>query len=98
SFLASQGVFGPVVPPRQLRAGERVLFEVEPQAVYGPDGGGLPGCAQAEAFHDTGPSAEAHVAGIPGSGFPGVFPLAMIGVAGVAAGAARRRRARVARR
>ena len=32
SLLASQGVFGPVVAPRQLQAGERVLFQVEPQA------------------------------------------------------------------
>ena len=94
AFLASQGVFGPIVAPRQLRAGERVLFEVKPQAVYGPAGGGLPGCAQAEAFHDTGPSAEAGVGGISGSGFPGAVPLAAIGVAGVATGAARRRRAR----
>ena len=56
SLLASQGVFGPVVPPRQLKAGERVLFQVEPQPVYGPDGGSVPGCARVGAFHATGPS------------------------------------------
>ena len=94
SLLASQGVFGPVVPPRQLKAGERVLFQVEPQAVYGPDGGSLPGCARTAAFHDTGPSADS--AGLGGLGLGGIggLPFAAIGVAGVAAGAARRRRAR----
>jgi hypothetical protein len=93
SLLASQGVFGPVVPPRQLKAGERVLFEVEPQAAYGPDGESVPGCARTAAFHDTGPSADS--AGIAGGlGGAGGLPLAAIAVAGVAAAAERRRRGR----
>jgi hypothetical protein len=49
--LAAQGVFGPVVEPRQLKPGEKVLFDVKPQAVYGPDGGRVPGCASGP-LHD----------------------------------------------
>jgi hypothetical protein len=43
--LAAQGVFGPSVDPRPLQPGERVLFNIHPQAVYGPDGQAVPGCA-----------------------------------------------------
>jgi hypothetical protein len=36
--LAAQGVFGPVVKPRALKAGEKVLFSVDPQQSYDVDG------------------------------------------------------------
>lgn len=42
--LAAQGVFGPLVAPRPLEPGERVLFTISPQPVFGPDGP-VPGCA-----------------------------------------------------
>ena len=42
--LAAQGVYGPVVKPRQLKAGERVLLAVNPQPVFGPDGKPVKGC------------------------------------------------------
>lgn len=43
AYLASQGVYGPVVAPRQLKAGERVLFDVEAQTAY-VHGGRIAGC------------------------------------------------------
>ena len=43
--LAAQGVFGPVIAPRRLKAGERVLLAVNPQPVFGPDGEKVKGCA-----------------------------------------------------
>lgn len=49
-FLAAQGVFGPVVEARQLEPGERVLFKVEPQPVYGVDGEAVAGCAKVRAL------------------------------------------------
>ncbi|MCU1602982.1 MAG: hypothetical protein JWO22_3691, partial [Frankiales bacterium] len=36
--LAAQGVFGPIVKPRALKAGERVLFSVDGQTSYDVDG------------------------------------------------------------
>ncbi|MCU1599432.1 MAG: hypothetical protein JWO22_141, partial [Frankiales bacterium] len=36
--LAAQGIYGPVVTPRNLRAGEKVLFTVDSQTTYTPDG------------------------------------------------------------
>lgn len=36
--LAAQGVFGPVVQPRQLKPGEKVLLAVNSQVAYGLDG------------------------------------------------------------
>ena len=47
--LAAQGVFGPVVEARRLQPGERVLLDVVPRAVYGPDDEPVPGCASAAA-------------------------------------------------
>jgi hypothetical protein len=44
--LAASGTFGPVVAPRQLKPGEKVLLAVNPQAVYGPDGGEVAGCVR----------------------------------------------------
>ena len=43
AVLAAQGTFGPIVVPRPLAPGERVLFDVQPQPVFGPDGR-LDGC------------------------------------------------------
>lgn len=42
--LAAQGIFGPVVAPRQLKPGEKVLLKVNPQPVFGPDGQPVKGC------------------------------------------------------
>ena len=42
--LAAQGTFGPIVAPRQLQPGEQVLFQVNPQTVYTPDGEVDPNC------------------------------------------------------
>ena len=36
--LAAQGIYGPVVAPRALKAGEKVLFTVNSQTSYTPDG------------------------------------------------------------
>ena len=41
--LAAQGV-RPDRAPRQLKAGEKVLLEVNPQPVFGIDGGSVQGC------------------------------------------------------
>lgn len=42
--LTAQGVFGPTIAPRQLKAGEKALFTVTPQPVFGPDGKRVKGC------------------------------------------------------
>lgn len=42
--LAAQGVFGPIVAPRLLKPGEKVLFSVKGQPVFGPDGQPMRGC------------------------------------------------------
>src|ERR1041385_7419784 len=34
SFLASEGVTGPMASPRNLKPGERVMFAIHPQASY----------------------------------------------------------------
>jgi hypothetical protein len=52
--LAAQGVFGPVVKPRLLKPGEKVLFQVSPQAVYGPDGQKVRGCKAGAPPHAVG--------------------------------------------
>lgn len=43
AFLASQGTFGPLVEPRRLKPGEKVLFRIAPQASYALDGPITPG-------------------------------------------------------
>jgi hypothetical protein len=43
--LAAQGTFGPIVAPRNVKPGEKVLFHVNPQPAYGPDGQPMAGCA-----------------------------------------------------
>jgi hypothetical protein len=80
--LAAQGVFGPVVAPRQLKPGERVLFRVDPQPVYGPDGKRVAGC--------TPPRAAASAGGTGGLAAPlaptlplGVLLMVGLGVAAV---------------
>jgi hypothetical protein len=42
--LTSQGIFGPIVAPRQLKPGQKALFLVNPQPVYGLDGKKAKGC------------------------------------------------------
>jgi hypothetical protein len=44
AYLASQGTFGPVVAPRTLKPGERVLFEVKAQRAYAASGLQISGC------------------------------------------------------
>jgi hypothetical protein len=66
ALLAAQGVFGPVVAPRLLEPGERVLFDVQPQPVFGPDGR-VSGCSDAPALPRVG-----SVGGAAGGG--GVLP------------------------
>jgi hypothetical protein len=82
--LAAQGVFGPVVQPRQLKPGEKVLFEVHPQPVYGPDGKRVPGCASPRHRHHS----SGAVGG--GSGIP-VLPLGVLVLVSVAAAVLPRR-------
>ena len=54
AVLAAQGIVGPIVPPRPLQAGEQVLFDISPQAVYGPDGP-VEGCQTAVAGRELSP-------------------------------------------
>lgn len=67
AVLAAQGVFGPVVAPRQLSPGERVLFDVRPQPVFGPDGR-IDGCDAGAALPRLGGGAGAGGAGGAGGG------------------------------
>lgn len=85
AYLAAQGVFGPAVAPRPLQPGERVLFRVTPQPVYGPDGA-IAGCRP-----PVGEQARAIGGELPATGGGGTTA----GLAALAAGAwllARRRR------
>lgn len=68
ALLAAQGVFGPVVAPRQLSPGERVLFDVRPQPVFGPDGR-IDGCSAAAALPHVGSGS-----GAAGGGGGGALP------------------------
>ncbi|HET6214792.1 MAG TPA: hypothetical protein VFE14_18135, partial [Micromonosporaceae bacterium] len=80
--LAAQGIFGPVVPARPLRPGERVLFAVHPQPVYAPDGGPLAGCTPAPAGRP--PSRQASRSRLPATGgdaVPLLGPAALMLVA-----------------
>jgi hypothetical protein len=87
--LSAQGVFGPVVEPRQLKPGEKVLMQVNPQPVYGPDGKRVRKCEPPR--HQ--PSADVVVGG-PGGGFPTQgLPLALVAMLAVVAVVAFRRRA-----
>ena len=90
--LAAQGTFGPIVKPRALKAGEKVLLEVNPQAVYGLDGQPVKGCAAGRKVVLTdGPvkpreagSALPGVGGLDGGfggGLPAVAIAALLGVA-----------------
>jgi hypothetical protein len=45
AFLASQGVFGPIVKARPLKPGEKVLFKVNPQRSYARNGSVRTGCS-----------------------------------------------------
>jgi hypothetical protein len=89
-FLASQGVFGPVVEARQLKPGERVLFKLEPQPVYGLDGGAVKGCAApARLDAASGPFADGWPAALSAP-VSGMAP-ALVAMLLLAAWAARRR-------
>ena len=44
AYLAAQGTFGPIVAPRALQPGERVLFEVKAQRSFGASGLAIKGC------------------------------------------------------
>lgn len=44
AYLAAQGTFGPVVAPRPLKAGERVLFTVKGQRSFMASGKEISGC------------------------------------------------------
>jgi hypothetical protein len=70
--LAAQGVFGPVVRPRLLSPGERVLFEVRPQRVYGPDGEPVAGCAGAPGAVRPGQPAPREAPRLPATGPAGL--------------------------
>jgi LPXTG-motif cell wall-anchored protein len=93
AYLSSQGVYGPIVEPRLLQPGERVLFAVHPQAVYGPDGP-LPGCAAAnELARSLDGGGLVGIAGrLPATGGTPVLPLVGLGLVGLAMWIGRRRR------
>jgi hypothetical protein len=72
--LAAQGVFGPVVAPRPLQPGERVLFAVDGQRAYGPDGRLLPACEAAVAAAARANASAGSSAGPGPGGSSGVLP------------------------
>jgi hypothetical protein len=93
--LSAQGIFGPVVEPRQLKPGEKVLMQVDPQPVYGPDGKRVERCEPPR--HQRTPGAvlaPSKPGGFPTQGLP-VALVAMLSVVVVAA--LRRRGVLVAR-
>lgn len=49
AFLAAQGTFEPVVAPRALKPGERVLFSVKAQRAFNASGAQIAGCGAAAA-------------------------------------------------
>jgi hypothetical protein len=85
--LSAQGVFGPVVEPRQLKPGEKVLMEVNPQPVYGPDGQRMPGCEPPRKQRTPQAVAPVGGGGLPTEG----LPVALVMMLTVAAAAAYRR-------
>lgn len=100
--LAAQGVFGPVVAPRQLKPGEKVLFSVKAQPVFGADGQPMPGCASgtsrvphfaATAYATPGGGGPTLPLSVPAPAVPALL-VALLAVAGV--GVARRRGLRLA--
>ncbi len=44
AYLAAQGTFGPIVAPRGLKPGERVLFRISGQRAFGSTGAQIAGC------------------------------------------------------
>ena len=81
--LAAQGVFGPVVAPRPLKAGERVLFRVDAQTAYDADGTVKKGC---EGTPTGGGHATSGLAfpSVPSSTLPATAALAMLVLLGAA--------------
>jgi hypothetical protein len=95
AFYASQGIFGPEVEPKLIQPGEKLLFKITPQAVYGPDGP-LTGCATVTgAAIDPGapapaPGGPTRLPATGGSG--GGLPLALLAFAALGGLVIRRRR------
>jgi hypothetical protein len=94
AFFASQGIFGPEVEPKLIQPGEQVLFKINPQAVYGPDGP-VTGCVTAagQVIDPGAPAPPTSGPPLPATGGPGpALPLTLLAAAVLAAGAIRRRR------
>ena len=88
--LAAQGVFGPIVAPRQLKPGERVLFSVKGQPVFGVDGQPVAGCASGDSNVPSGlipldQSGEPTSTKAPSTLPAPVIPIALIGSVAVLA-------------
>jgi hypothetical protein len=81
--LAAQGVFGPIVAPRPLKAGERVLFRVDAQAAYDADGKVKKGCAGTPTSAPHGKN-NVVLPSLPSSTLPTAVALAMLVLIGSA--------------
>ena len=81
--LAAQGIFGPIVSPRPLKAGEKVLFRIDAQAAYDANGHQLKDCPGSLTSGGNGKRGMSGLS-IPSNALPALAALAMLTLFGVA--------------